>query len=123
MIMKMMQRSVAVADLELVGAGDRGGDICFRVPGRGLEIEAFCKACCNGRRERTAATMRIFCRYTHLGKASDTGGIDQKIDALGSFSVTTLNQNGLDAGTEQRTCLLLHFGFRICRRGLEQRCR
>ena len=102
---------MAVADLKLVGAGNRGSDICFRAPDRGFEIEAFCKACRNGRRQRTATTVRIFCRYTHLGKASDTGGIDQKIDALGSSSVTTLNQNGLRAEIEQRACLLLHFGF------------
>ena len=73
-----------MADLELVGAGDRGSDICFRVPDCGFEIEAFCKACCNSRRQRTATTVRILCRYTHLGKASDAGRIDQKIDALGS---------------------------------------
>ena len=37
--------------------------------------------------------------------------LQEKIDALGSFSVTTLNQNRLRAEIEQRACLLLHFGF------------
>ena len=48
--MKMMDRPMAVADVETIGRRDRRADPCLGVAHRGFEILALGEACCDGGR-------------------------------------------------------------------------
>src|SRR5215467_8383085 len=119
--MKMMQRSMTVANPERIGRSNGGGDIIFGVLHRGPEVEPRGESSSNRRRQSTAAAMCVPGRDAHVGQTSNARRIHQQINSLGPIAVAAFDQNRLRAKAQYCTRLLLHLTFRTCRRTPQQR--
>src|SRR5262245_53733297 len=105
----MVQRPVAVTDLERTGGGDRPGDVNFGLAARCLLVEPLSQPGRDRRRQRAAGAVQIFCRDTLRRKADHVTLPDQEIDTVVARAVAALDENVAGPEREQLASLDFHF--------------
>ena len=117
----MMQRSVAVADLEPIGGGDGRGDVGLGLLRRGDEIAALGEPGRDRRRQRAAGAVGIFGGDAFGRQAHDLALPDQQIDAFSAVAVAAFDQHIARAERQDLARLHFHFAFVARERGAGQR--
>src|ERR1700692_2448202 len=88
----VMQRPIAVTNLELIGSCDDRRDISLGVARCGSEIKALRETCGNRRRQGAAGAVRIFGGDAFGRQANDPALPYQQINAFITIAVTTFDQ-------------------------------
>ncbi len=101
-----MQRPAAVADLQFVGSGNRGGDVFLRFPAGGDDVAALRQPGGDRRRQRAPGAVRVLGPNSSRAQPHDLALPDQKIGAVLAVAVAAFDQHM--AGAEAEDFARLH---------------
>src|SRR5580693_6233558 len=119
--MEMMDRPMAVADIEAISRRDRGADPGLGIADRCLQVLALRQSRCDGGGERAAGSVSILGGNAWAFERNDAIAAEEIVDALGALPVAAFDQHRLTTHRLQPFALALDRGFARGDRFIQQR--